>query len=567
MLATCHANALLRSLGSGFLSPVLLWIERVLPRLIPALCLFCPGVAFAGAESVDIELSDPSWSPHSLPGVDSAFIEGRGALRVGALSQIQSEPLLLYVRGREQGSAISQRLVLQPGFSYDWSSRLSARALLPLLYQSGAEVPALSADGVGIRDPRVGLRLGLATAGPFATALRGDVRFPVGTRGSWMGENYTHAETGILVSAETQWADFLVDLGVNLRRPIPTGLEFRLGNEIVTNVGARVRAWPGRLALTGALMGRGSSERPWALVSESPLEWQTGIEAQPNQGLTVNIGVGTGIYRGYGATSIRGLLGVSWSRAPIARSKTLSPLTATPALEVFSAELVPEVREKVAASLPWRAGELARVEERRIEIREPIRFEFGTARILPESRPVLDALAQTLSDYWQLAHVVIVGHASEEGSFAYNDELSVARARSIFRALVESGIHPSRLSYRGMGEVLPSAPSSAEPDLVKNRRVEFHIVHLLDAVEAPPVYEPEILLPWTGELVKIKASQGRILGVTPETSSPDTPSAPVDLIEQYLREEAREPGEPPAPGPAPGSSPPAPMGSDPQEGP
>ena len=76
----------------------------------------------------------------------------------------------------------------------------------------------------------------------------------------------------------------------------------------------------------------------------------------------------------------------------------------------------------------------------------------------------------------QIGHVVIEGHASEEGSHQYNYDLSNLRARAIFKALAEAGVHPDRMSHRGYGEALPKNLGEDEAALAENRRVEFHII-------------------------------------------------------------------------------------------
>jgi outer membrane protein OmpA-like peptidoglycan-associated protein len=242
---------------------------------------------------------------------------------------------------------------------------------------------------------------------------------------------------------------------------------------------------------------------------------------------------------------MRTLLGVTATRGP---RRAWSPGEIHPIVAQLP-EPVPEVRRVAPEVVEWKEGQLARVEERRIAIREPIQFEFGTARILPESLPVLDAVVQVLADYWQIEHLVIVGHASEEGSFAYNDELSVARARAVHRALVEAGIHPDRLSYQGMGEVAPKSLSTVEAELARDRRVEFRIVHLLTPVEAAPARPAEFRLPWTGVVIPARPVGTRILGQEETGPEPAPPEAPVDLLKQYLKEEreAPEPGSPPPP--------------------
>ena len=111
----------------------------------------------------------------------------------------------------------------------------------------------------------------------------------------------------------------------------------------------------------------------------------------------------------------------------------------------------------------------------RINIREPIQFEFDSDKLLPTSYPILDDVRKILASRADIGHVVIEGHASFEGNVGYNWDLSTRRAASVFRYLVDQGANSKRFSYRGMGEAISRDTGSDESSLASNRRVEFHI--------------------------------------------------------------------------------------------
>ncbi|RME23542.1 MAG: OmpA family protein, partial [Deltaproteobacteria bacterium] len=150
----------------------------------------------------------------------------------------------------------------------------------------------------------------------------------------------------------------------------------------------------------------------------------------------------------------------------------------------------------------WEEGELARVEQDRIEIRQPIRFAYGTDRIEADSLPILREVAEVLKTNPAIGQIIIEGHASAEGGFTYNYELSILRARAVWEALVDLGVHPLRMAYRGMGEVMPVSgvddAGAPEAELARNRRVEFHIAHWRTA-DDPPLPAGTLPLPWSGE--------------------------------------------------------------------
>ena len=181
-------------------------------------------------------------------------------------------------------------------------------------------------------------------------------------------------------------------------------------------------------------------------------------------------------------------------------------LTRKPPLPPPPENFVIEIEEPVVPVLveeepEWEPEELAKVEADQIIIRDNIQFELGTANILPESKPTLVAIAKLVNTDVQLGHIVIEGHASEEGTDAYNYDLSNLRARSIYRALVEVGVHPDRLSHRGYGEALPKVTIKEGEDeslLAENRRVEFHIVRQ-DPPETKLDLRKIIKQPWDGQ--------------------------------------------------------------------
>ncbi|RLD49635.1 MAG: flagellar motor protein MotB, partial [Bacteroidetes bacterium] len=70
----------------------------------------------------------------------------------------------------------------------------------------------------------------------------------------------------------------------------------------------------------------------------------------------------------------------------------------------------------------------------------------------------------------------ISGHTDNVGSTEHNIKLSENRARSVYNFLIETGIAPERLQYKGYGETLALENNETEAGKAKNRRTEFKIV-------------------------------------------------------------------------------------------
>jgi len=102
-----------------------------------------------------------------------------------------------------------------------------------------------------------------------------------------------------------------------------------------------------------------------------------------------------------------------------------------------------------------------------------IRFDFDSARIRPESAPVLDALRAGLAGA-QRGAIRVEGHTSSEGEQAYNLDLSRRRAQAVVDEMLRRGLPREGITASGAGESRPIAPNDDEAGRSLNRRVEIH---------------------------------------------------------------------------------------------
>ncbi|HCY87739.1 MAG TPA: hypothetical protein DHV36_21570 [Desulfobacteraceae bacterium] len=110
-------------------------------------------------------------------------------------------------------------------------------------------------------------------------------------------------------------------------------------------------------------------------------------------------------------------------------------------------------------------------------VRTKILFDFNSARVRPESFPLLEEVGVALNSS-QLADrpVVISGHADSDGPEDYNLRLSFKRARAVRDYLVQTCEVPAaRLLVRGFGEHLPLVAEVDAQAKQRNRRVEFEL--------------------------------------------------------------------------------------------
>ncbi|MEC7946020.1 MAG: OmpA family protein, partial [Myxococcota bacterium] len=434
--------------------------------------------------------------------------------------QYQRDPLVLYEGddaggSDELGAVVARRMALHVGANLDLGEVISLRTVIPAALQWRTEVPELAQEGPVFGDVSLGGRVRLARTRRVQLGLGTDVLFPSGTREAWMGETRVRGQVGLAGSVRlAQSWDALGEVGLNVRPEVPTQQDFLLGSEFRYSLGARYHAWPDRVALAAVWVARNGLQTTGLGGAENPSELMAVAQLRPNRDLEWNLGVGKGIADGYGTSEFRALVGVTWTRRP--------PPPALP-VRVVVAEMRDESPVPVEVEVPdppapeWKEQELAKVTGEQIVIRDPIAFAFNTPQLLPESLPTLQYVADLLNDNWQIAHLVIEGHASDEGSFVYNYDLSIRRSRAIWEQLLRSGVHPDRMSYRGMGEVVPRRAGEDEASLAANRRVEFKIVRQYAPDERPPAQRVGVRFPWDGTEATIRTPE---TPPAPETTSP-----------------------------------------------
>jgi chemotaxis protein MotB len=109
-----------------------------------------------------------------------------------------------------------------------------------------------------------------------------------------------------------------------------------------------------------------------------------------------------------------------------------------------------------------------------ISISNAILFRPGSATISDEGANVLDELSEAFKEKDEV-DIVVEGHTDADpvritrARWKDNWGLSVARAVSVVRALVERGVDASQLTAAGRGEHMPAASD----DKSLNRRTEF----------------------------------------------------------------------------------------------
>jgi OOP family OmpA-OmpF porin len=99
-----------------------------------------------------------------------------------------------------------------------------------------------------------------------------------------------------------------------------------------------------------------------------------------------------------------------------------------------------------------------------------VTFEFNSATLTNESRPVLTEVAADLKRYPRL-RIELQGHTDSVGNDAYNLQLSEKRAQSVRDFLIAEGVGDQQLTAKGYGESMPVSDNKTNEGRAENRRV------------------------------------------------------------------------------------------------
>jgi peptidoglycan-associated lipoprotein len=99
-------------------------------------------------------------------------------------------------------------------------------------------------------------------------------------------------------------------------------------------------------------------------------------------------------------------------------------------------------------------------------------FDFDSAQIRADSRPIIDANARALMGNPQII-TQLEGHTDERGSREYNIALGERRANSVRQYMIAMGVSPQQIRVVSYGEERPVAFGRDEQSFARNRRVEI----------------------------------------------------------------------------------------------
>jgi len=108
-----------------------------------------------------------------------------------------------------------------------------------------------------------------------------------------------------------------------------------------------------------------------------------------------------------------------------------------------------------------------------VELAGSLLFDVDSSTLRSEAQTALRDIATTLQERG-VTSVTIVGHTDAQGDTAYNQTLSLERARSVQTYLVDTlDVSDIDIAVRGAGESEPAASNETPEGRRQNRRVEF----------------------------------------------------------------------------------------------
>ena len=97
-------------------------------------------------------------------------------------------------------------------------------------------------------------------------------------------------------------------------------------------------------------------------------------------------------------------------------------------------------------------------------------FDFGASSLTAPSRAAIQKISAALLKVG-ITHMRVEGHTDNEGTEAYNNNLSLARANVVADAMSASGIPRDNITVKGLGMSKPVASNATKTGKAENRRV------------------------------------------------------------------------------------------------
>lgn len=175
------------------------------------------------------------------------------------------------------------------------------------------------------------------------------------------------------------------------------------------------------------------------------------------------------------------LVGVAWIASSVYTTRPQLAIVRTPTdLPATTPETRPEQSVEPTATPRVAAASVETPARRPVSPREialsgldGVRFAQNQAVLPPESLPAFAEVLTRIKAAPPGSLFEIGGHTDNEGSEAYNRQLSLRRAEAVKEYLVKQGVPAARLQVKGYGAARPVVSNESDLGKEQNRRIAF----------------------------------------------------------------------------------------------
>lgn len=187
------------------------------------------------------------------------------------------------------------------------------------------------------------------------------------------------------------------------------------------------------------------------------LEFLAGVKWDVRSDLAVHAGAGTEVIHGTSSPDWRVYTGLNWN---------LGPLFSRPKQVIVRKQSPIHEEEDPYAGTP---------QKQEAFVARDILFKFDSDDIEPEFAEALKRFVEYAQRPPGFRNLVVEGHTDSVGAAEYNQTLSLRRARSVRKIILNFGLPADKVSAKGYGERRPIADNGNFQGRALNRRVEFQI--------------------------------------------------------------------------------------------
>ncbi len=150
------------------------------------------------------------------------------------------------------------------------------------------------------------------------------------------------------------------------------------------------------------------------------------------------------------------------------------------------------IEEQLSKELANHDVELKKLPDNSIEVdlKSEASFTSGSADVKPSFSNALAKLGSVVKQY-DSTMVHVFGHTDDQGSAAFNQQLSERRAGAVGQALTAAGVDGSRVRIEGRGESQPDTSNATADGRSKNRRVEIYLKPVVEGKEQEALQAPK----------------------------------------------------------------------------